>query len=835
MNASTELTPAMRQYMQAKRELPADTILLFRMGDFYELFFDDAKLASPIMDIVLTARAGVPMCGIPYRAVKNYISKILDSGYKVAIAEQLEDPKLAKGLVKRDITQIITPGTVMEDDLLSATKSNFLVALSPAKDRCGLAMLDLSTGDFRLTETTGTGTLENELHRLKPSECLLPASIHESWKEQGYPNMPPHIAWTPVEDWNFDFEIAQDLLVRHFGVASLDGFGCRGMKWGIAAAGALLAYARNNLRQDAAHVTALKTYMTDDAMLLDRISQRNLELVEPIFADSKDTTLLSVLDETLTPMGARLLREWILRPLRQLDGIRRRQDAIGELAGGPLLLAELRELLTEVRDIERVIARLNLGSANARDLLVLRRGLERIPDLRAVLAGAQADALRTLREELSELPDLEELIGKAIVDEPPITIKEGGIIRENYHAGLDELRRASTDGKDWIANYQRLEQERTGIRSLKVGYNRVFGYYIEVSKANLEMVPSEYSRKQTLANGERFITPELKEIEDKILGSEEKSKALELELFQELRDRCVARTGQIQRNAQALAELDCLGSLAEVANRHQYVRPEISEEPVLIIKDGRHPVLDARMVNEAFVPNDVTLDARHEQLAIITGPNMAGKSTYIRQVALLTLMAQMGSFIPASSATIGLVDRIFTRVGAADDISRGQSTFMVEMVETANILNHATPSSLIILDEIGRGTSTFDGLSLAWAVAEFLHDTPSVKARTLFATHYHELTDLAITKPGVRNYNVLVKEDGDRITFMRKIIPGSADKSYGIHVAKLAGLPAAVISRANEVLANLENDELENDKPKLARTKRRSKNYCDPSQMLFDF
>lgn len=839
MTEFSELTPAMRQYMQAKKSLPSDTILLFRMGDFYELFFEDAKIAAPLMEVVLTSRGGVPMCGVPYHALRNYIARILAGGLKVAIAEQIEDPKLARGLVKRDITQVITPGTLLDDTLLNSSQSNFLIALYPQKERCGLALLDLSTGDFRLTETNGWPALEMELNRLQAAECVVPASWLENYNQNNCGlNVPEQLVWTPLEDWLFDLTVCREDLQRHFAVASLDGFGCRGLPLGISAAGAILHYAQKNLRQDAAHITTLSTYQTDDCLILDRISQRNLELVEPIFADSKGNTLLSVLDETVTPMGARLLREWILRPLQQQAAIEARLEGVDYLLHNPLLLSELREILTAVRDLERTVTRLSLGNnTSARDLLVLRHGLEEVPGLKTLLADATAPLLQEQRNELQPMPELTGLIARAIVDEPPVAIREGGMIREGFNQQLDVFRRAASEGKDWIAAYQAQEQERTGIKSLKVRYNKVFGYFIEISKANLELTPPEYLRKQTIVSGERFITPELKEIEDKVLGAEEKSKALEYELFQELRQEVVNNTAVIQRCARALAMIDCLAALAETAGKYHYVRPQISTRPILDIRDGRHPVLDARMQNESFVPNDVHLDTTDTQLAIITGPNMAGKSTYIRQVALLVIMAQMGSFIPAKSACIGLTDRIFTRVGAADDISRGQSTFMVEMVETANILNHATPASLIILDEIGRGTSTFDGLSLAWAVAEFLHDNPQVKARTLFATHYHELTELSLTKSGVKNFTVLVKEQGESIIFMRKIVPGTADKSYGIHVARLAGIPRAVLSRASEVLNNLENNEFEEEgKPKLAASKRRRKEDNDYKQLkLFDW
>lgn len=835
-----ELTPGMRQYMDAKRSLTKDTLLMFRMGDFYEMFFEDAKIASSLMNVVLTSRAGAPLCGVPYKAVRLYIPKLLAAGYKVALADQLEDARFAKGLVKRDITEVITPGTLMEDSMLDDRRSNYLAAILPSKGRWGLATLELTTGEFRLAEIAPE-SLDSELTRLKPAETLAPASVLERWQLEGFPKeVPRNLNWTSLEDWHFDIEVCRKDMLRHFQVASLDGFGCRGYETAIGAAGAILHYACTNLRKDAANITRISAYQPEDCLVLDRISQRNLELVEPIFTGEKNNTLLSVMDETVTPMGARMLREWLLRPLNNLHDILERQDAVDDLLSHPMLLGELREMLAAIRDIERTITRLAVGSnASARDLLVLKRGLEMVPGLRTLLSDASAQLLHNEADELEELPELTELIGRAIVDEPPATIHDGGIFREGFNQELDTLRHASTEGKDWIAQYQLQEQQRTGIKSLKVRFNKVFGYFIEVSKSFLDIVPQEYIRKQTIVNGERFITPELKEIEDKVLGSDEKSQALEYELFQELRQRVCTHLQQIQKTARAVAAVDCLGSLAQVAIQYNYVRPEVVEETVLDIRDGRHPVLDARMTDSAFVPNDCLLDTSSNQIGLITGPNMAGKSTFIRQVALLVIMAQMGSFIPVRKARIGMADRIFTRVGAADDLSRGQSTFMVEMVETANILNHATPRSLIILDEIGRGTSTFDGLSLAWAIAEFLHDTPTSKARTLFATHYHELTDLALTKPGVKNYNVLVREQGEEILFLRKIAPGIADKSYGIHVARLAGIPRQIIDRAAQVLENLEAtefDELDRTKPRLAETKRKARRKPnDENQLLLGF
>jgi DNA mismatch repair protein MutS len=840
-SSAGELTPGMRQYMEAKRSLPKDTLLMFRMGDFYEMFFDDAKIASGLMNVVLTSRAGAPLCGIPYKAVRLYVPKLLAAGYKVALADQMEDAKQAKGLVKRDITEVITPGTVMEDTLLDDRRSNYLAAVLPAKGRWGLATLELTTGDFRIAEVSAD-SLEGELTRLRPAEVLAPASLLENWRLEGFPQeVPQNMNWTSLEDWHYDIPMAQDLLLRHFQVASLDGFGCRGYTLAIGAAGAILNYASTSLRKDASNITRISTYQPEDCLILDRISQRNLELVEPLFNGEKNNTLLSVMDETVTPMGARLLREWMLRPIKDKAPILQRQDAVEDLFRDPALLARLRERLSAIKDLERTVTRLAVGSsASARDLIALRNGLETLPDLKTLLGGTHAELLQQLGTELEELPELSGLIRSAIVEEPPALVHDGGMFREGYNQELDILRRASSEGKDWIAQYQLQEQQRTGIKSLKVRFNKVFGYYIEISKSFLDQVPQEYIRKQTIVNGERYITPELKEIEDKVLGSDEKSRALEYELFQQLRQQVCQHLPGIQKSARAISQADCLESLAQIALQYHYTRPEISEEPILEIHEGRHPVLDARMTDTLFVPNDCSLDTASNQIALITGPNMAGKSTYIRQVALLVLMAQMGSFIPAQQATVGLADRIFTRVGAADDLSRGQSTFMVEMVETANILNHATPRSLIILDEIGRGTSTFDGLSLAWAIAEFLHDTPSAKARTLFATHYHELTDLAITKKGIKNYNVVVREQGEQILFLRKILPGVADKSYGIHVARLAGIPKKILARAQQVLENLESNEFdENDKqrPKLAETKRRGRRSPadNPNQLSLGF
>ncbi len=808
MQEPNRITPMMKQYLDVKAETPADSILMFRLGDFYEMFFDDAAKAAPVLEVVLTRRAGYPMCGVPYHALDAYLPKLLDAGFKVAIAEQMEDPKLAKNIVKRAITRIITPGTILDSNFLKPGRNNFLCALYAApKGKFGFSWLDISTGEFMTEELEGMRELESEIQRLQPRECLLPATLREEWNQsKSFPYSSKPVLWTPVDDWCFSLDTAEDLLKRHFHVLSLDGFGLHQCNAAVQAAGAVLHYASENLRHNTGHIQSIRRNFCGDYLGLDPICQRNLELTESLHGATREGTLLELLDLTGTAMGSRLMRDWILKPLRNVDQIIARQDVVGLLKDDPLTLAEIRENLGAVRDLERLTAKLNAGSVNARDMLALGSSIAVLPGLHTLLDSFDMPLLMQLRDQIVEIPELSERIASTIADDPPAVLTDGGIIRSGFNAELDELRSAATDGKKWVAELQAKEQERSGIKSLKVHYNKVFGYYIEVSKSNLEHVPQDYIRKQTLTNGERFITPELKEMESKILGAEDKSKALEQNLFEELRAFAETFTLRIQTSARAIAVLDVLCALAECASRHQYVRPHVSDSDLLKILGGRHPVLDAKMEGERFVPNDTLLDGDENRMMIITGPNMAGKSTYIRQTALLVIMAQMGSFIPADEAWIGVADRIFTRVGAMDDIARGQSTFMVEMVETANILNHATSKSIVILDEIGRGTSTFDGLSIAWAVAEFLLDHPSCRARTQFATHYHELTELALVRKGVRNYNVAVREYGDQIIFLRQIVPGAADKSYGIHVAKLAGLPQEVITRAQEILENLENN-----------------------------
>ena len=829
-------TPMMNQYRQIRRTLPEDTILFFRLGDFYEMFFEDAKTASAILDITLTRRQNTPMCGVPHHQLNAYLAKLVRAGKKVAICDQAEDAALAKGLVRREIVRVVTPGTVLEEEVLSSGRNNFLAALHEHGGRAGLALLDLSTGEFWLEEAASAALLLESLARLSPSEILLPAAETPAGHALlGRVREALRAVVTPYEEWTFDPEPASDLLTRHFKVHSLEGFGCAGLRAGVGAAGAVLHYAGHQLRNRLGHVQHLRVKNPADYLLLDEATIGNLELVEPRNPSApKNSTLLALLDSTRTPMGARRLREWLLRPLARLDAILARHGAVDALFTRTSVLTALREALGGIKDLERLTARLNAGTGAPRDVLAVAHSLEAMPGVRDILAGVDAERLSELLVAVNPQPDLLAEIRAALHDDPPISMKDGGVIRAGFHAELDELRTLATEGRNWVADYQTKEQERTGIKSLKVRHNKVFGYYIEVTRTNLEQVPPEYIRKQTIATGERYITPELKEYENKILGAHERALQLEAQLFEDLRARVAAQTGPLQGSAAALAEIDCLAALAERALALRYVRPVMNEGDLLDIREGRHPVIEQLNPGERFVPNDVTLNRADQQLHVITGPNMAGKSTFIRQVALIAILAHAGSFIPAAAGTVGLLDRVFTRVGASDDLARGRSTFMVEMQESANILNNATPRSLIVLDEIGRGTSTFDGISIAWAVAEFLHNDPRVKAKTLFATHYHELTDLARTLPGVKNYTVVVRESGDRISFLRKIVPGAADKSYGIAVARLAGLPAGVIDRAREILSNLEDGELnEAGLPKLARKRVRKAALNEQQLSLF--
>ena len=790
-------TPMMKQYLAIRRELPEDVLLFFRLGDFYELFFEDAKVASPILNVALTKRNGVPMCGVPHHSSQGYIAKLIKGGKRVAIAEQTTEPTPGK-IVERAVSQILSAGTINDLNLLDSNRPNYLAAVFRSGKKLGLAYVDHTTGEFEVGEFKDTTELADELERLQASELLFSDDQRDVIDALGSPG-----SAQPIESYLFLLDQAQHSLTQHFKVQSLDGFGCSGMNAAICAAGCILQYLQFQLRRSVDHIQRLRVGQTNDCVLIDAASQSHLELVSA--RGGTQHTLLSALDRTCTPMGARKMRHWVLHPLRDLDALTQRQDMIAALLDEPILLGQIRTLLKEVRDLERTSSRLSQGSGNGRDLQALATSLEVVPSLKTLLSewstrSAMSDHLTT---RLHDLTPICQEIQRAICDEPPMQIKEGGVFREGWLPELDELRNATTLGRQWIADLQNREIERTGIKSLKIKYNAVFGYFIEITKANVGSVPTDYHRKQTTVNGERYITDELKRMEDKILGSEERSKALEYEQFIELRSRVLEHLAHIQETAEAIAVLDSLGSLAETARLFNYTRPVLNETRNLFIRDGRHPVLDQNLTSgERFVPNDVTLEPEESRLILITGPNMAGKSTYLRQTALLTLMAQIGSFLPAASAEIGLVDRIFTRIGASDDIARGQSTFMVEMNETSLILNNATERSLVILDEIGRGTSTFDGLSIAWSVAEHLHD--HIGARCLFATHYHEITALAQSRSAVKNYNVAVKEWNQQIIFLRKILPGCAEKSYGIQVARLAGLPENVIARAKEVLQQLD-------------------------------
>jgi DNA mismatch repair protein MutS len=840
------LTPMMQQYRRLRGSIPADTLLLFRLGDFYELFFEDAKEASVLLNVALTKRNGVPMCGVPYHAAQTYIAKLIKAGRRVAICDQTSEPQPGK-IVSRDITQIITAGTVSDFELLEAKRANYLGAVYADAGIFGFAYADLTTGEFRLTELQDRQSLLDELARVSPSELLISSEQKDQLGQIDHA--------LEYDSYAFLAEQAIFTLCEHFKMKSLDGFGCGEMSRAVAAAGAIVHYLKHQLRRNVDHLTSLRCDAPAEYVVLDAATQTNLELVES--RGTRNTTLLAVLDRTITPMGGRRLRSWILQPLRNLHELERRQQMITDLLQEPDLLAAIRAQLKSIRDVERATSRLSQASGNARDLVALKFSLQEIPKLKAEFQklieriefgredspnppnvtqesgaiGARALPAQ-LQSEIHEMPVLAEKLGRAVVDDPPLVLKQGGIFRDGYDADLDELRRASREGKNWISHLQEREIAATGIKSLKVRYNSVFGYFIEVTKSNLATVPAHYTRKQTTVGGERFITPELKEMESKILGADERARQLEYQLFQKLREETLCELEWIQRTAAAIAVLDVVCAFAETARLFRYCRPQLNNTLRLMIKDGRHPVLDQNLVEEKFVPNDTALDGETMRLAIVTGPNMAGKSTYIRQVALIVLMAQTGSFVPAESAEIGLVDRIFTRVGANDDMGRGQSTFMVEMNETSNIVNNATERSLVILDEIGRGTSTFDGLSIAWSVAEFLHD--KIKARSLFATHYHELTKLAAERKGVCNFNVAVREWNDQIIFLRKILPGGADKSYGIQVARLAGLPKEILDRAKEILAHLERPNGVIETPPAGKSRNRRKPAATPEKPQLD-
>jgi DNA mismatch repair protein MutS len=788
----------MKQYFSIK-EKHQDCILMFRLGDFYEMFGEDARAASKILQIALTTRDKakddpMPMCGIPYFAAESYIAKLIKAGHKVAVCEQMEDAKEAKGIVQRDVVKVITPGTYTPEN---PKENNYLFSLFPDGKKYGIALADISTGEFMVYETEQP--IEDELSRFEPAEILIPESLRGNIQ---YAEIMKVYYATTTEDWTFDFSEAYRVLLKHFGVSSLEGYGCEGMTAAISAAGALVTYIEGT-QKEAIRFRKITPLVQSAYMFLDAATQRNLELTRNLKGGT-DGTLLSVLDETLTPMGGRCLRSALLRPLIDVTEIRKRLGAVESLADDYELIETLRGNFRKVQDLERLVSKVNGGTATPRDLIAIRNSLASLPSIRKAVLSSPDETLRSLGGEIPELGAVKTLIETSIVDNPPLGTRDGGILRTGYNTEVDGLRNISVSGKDFIADLETREKKKTGISSLKVGYNRIFGYYIEVTKANLEFVPDYYIRKQTLVNGERFIVPELKEYESKVIGSEEQLKNLEYGLFQEILEQIRSDSGRLIACGHVIALLDFLVSLAVAARRHNYAKPVVDDGGAVIeITEGRHPVLE-RLFSEPFVPNNTFLDNEGDRLLILTGPNMAGKSTYMRQTALIVLMAQIGCFVPATEARIGVVDRIFTRIGASDFITKGQSTFMVEMIETANILNNASERSLILLDEIGRGTSTFDGISIAWAVAEKI--ATEIKARTLFATHYNELTELSLVLDGVKNYNVSVKEWGDEIIFLRKIVPGPADRSYGIQVGRLAGLPETVIKRAKEVLASFEDE-----------------------------
>ena len=831
-----DASPLMRQYREIKRGYP-DAILLFRVGDFYEMFYEDAQIASKVLSIALTSRDKssanpVPLCGVPYHAAQGYIAKLLKAGRTVALCEQVEDPKLAKGLVRREVVRLYTPGTLIDTEFLSPGESHFLTAVAfsdatvpSAKGQSviGLACLDVSTGEFWITEFQGAQAeiqLMDELARLEPRE-VLHSDSHANVGSCLTRLHGPRLCARPSA--SFNPKDAAQVLQTQFAVYSLDGFGCRGLSTGIGAAGAVLHYVRETQpTASLAHLRRIHTRWSSDAMHLDSATIRNLELVRPLGehrSGQDQPTVLSVLDRTVTAMGSRLLRDWLVRPLLDRSVIHARLEAVGELKDRIQQRVSLRTALRDVQDVARLGTRVTLGVAGPRELLALKQSVGSLPELRSHLQPFGASLLAAVRESWDDCGDVHDAIEQAVKPDAPMALRDGGVIREGYHAGVDELRKASTEGKGWIASLESKERGRTGIDSLKIRYNQVFGYYIEITKTHLSRVPPDYIRKQTLVNAERFMTPELKELEERVTGAELKLLALEQELFEQLRVRLAPEIPRLYSMAQAVALLDVLAGLAETAALHRYVKPLVDESSTILIREGRHPVVEQLNSDLTFVPNDTSLDCDANRLVILTGPNMAGKSTYLRQIALIVLLAQIGSFVPAAEARIGLVDRIFTRVGASDNLAAGQSTFMVEMIESAHILNSATVRSLILLDEIGRGTSTYDGLSVAWAIAEHIQDRRHLGARTLFATHYHEMTQLEGLREGIKNYCVAVQErDGD-VVFLRKIVPGGADRSYGIHVAKLAGLPTSVIERAQEVLSQLEQTDSTTATPTLSSEK----------------
>jgi len=821
----------MQRYLEVKAEYPG-TLLLFRMGDFYELFYEDAELAARELNLTLTSRDKssanpVPMAGFPYHALDGYLHKLIQAGFRAAVCEQVEDPKEAKGLVKREVTRVVTPGTLTDDALLDPRENNFLATIFPTKEAAGMAWLELSTGRFVSAEFEPRHVAD-ELARLQPAECLVPDERRPEWLEEALQlSGGMLVGERPL--WSFGQDQTRQTLLKHFGVKTLEGFDVDAASAGVVAAGALLEYVQETQKSSLDHITRLEPYRRGSNLIIDEATRRSLELTQTLRDGKRDGSLLAVIDETVSPMGARLLSDWLSNPLTDPQSINRRLDAVEELLPDAVLCRDLRDQLKQTYDLQRLTARIATGRASPRDLGFLATTLALLPAFKAKLAGRRSDLLRDLETNLDLCADIRSDIESRLVDEPPLSYTEGGLIRSGCDEKLDELRDLARGGKEWIARYQAAEAERIGVPNLKVGFNKVFGYYLELTAAQASKAPDDYIRKQTLKNQERYITPSLKEHEDKVLKAEQQAHALEQDIFLQLRESVRAHVARLKTTAEILAQVDVLASLAVLAVGNDYCRPELTVEPLLEIRDGRHPVLDRLQPTGQFVPNDVMLEPNQCTVQLITGPNMAGKSTYIRQAALLTVMAQMGSFVPARQATIGVADRIFARVGASDELGRGQSTFMVEMTETARILNAATNSSLVILDEIGRGTSTYDGISLAWAITEFLHDI--IGCRTLFATHYHELTELSRTLSAAGNWNVSVHEDDDGIVFLHKIVEGAADKSYGIHVARLAGVPADVIERAGVILATLEADHID----EAGRTKipRRRTNRREQQLSLF--
>ncbi len=819
-NDKSDLTPLMRQYNEIKARNP-DTLLLYRMGDFYELFNDDAKIASRVLGLTLTSRnhggaENTPLAGFPYHALDRYANRLVKAGYKIAVCEQVEDPKTAKGIVKRDIIEIVSAGTAIEENFIEERSNNYIISLSRRRKTVGIAVCDVSTGFFQ-AEEVDYADLRTEIVRIDPSEALFSDSKDDPF-EAIITSVSSSIVRSRYDAWKFTYEYASDALKSHFGIASVEGLGLEGKEAAVEAAGALLMYLKEQKKNDLRHITEISLRSNSEYAELDAATIRNLELIRPLIQEDGGGTLIDVLDVTSTAMGSRLLKRYLTHPLKSIPAITRRLDCVEFFKKDQFVRAEMELLLKKVTDIERIIGKITLERANARDLIALKQSIETFPQIVKALSACSVGPIVGLRSALENFSDISDLIASTLVDSPPLSLREGGLIRQGVSPEIDQIRDAAVNGKQWIARLQESERNRTGIASLKVGFNKVFGYYIEVSNANKELVPADYIRKQTLVNGERYITPELKEMESKVLGAEERLGEMEYEVFVSLRKRVASECSRIQKAADAIAQLDVFVSLGRIAAQYNYCRPILGDGGDIVIKDGRHPVVERMNGSEQFIPNDTEIYVRDSQILLITGPNMAGKSTYLRQTALIAIMAQMGSFVPASFAQIGIVDKFFTRVGASDRLAKGQSTFLVEMTEVANILNNATDRSLILLDEVGRGTSTFDGISIAWAVAEYLHEVPGKRGRTLFATHYHELAEMELLYPRIKNLHVKVKEWNDRIVFLRKIENGSCDHSYGIQVARLAGVPKKVIIRAREILNNLENMELTPDhKPVLAR------------------